>query len=149
MRPKASRVGDKGETSVNSRGPRHQEWETRGRQVCGRRHPEWDESPETEAESCGPGMQPFERSNNPIQVSLFGEQTAAATHGHPKFDLAYVCPSQECNISIISRRGHYFSLRSQNTIRGPAFGWFCKQNFASNPPAAIPDMFPQHIGFWI
>ena len=51
-RPKAPRVGDKwetsvnpcgprhpelvrdkGETSVNSRGPRHTEWETRGRQV--------------------------------------------------------------------------------------------------------------------
>ena len=26
-------VGDKGETSVNSCGPRHPEWETRGRQV--------------------------------------------------------------------------------------------------------------------
>ena len=33
MRPKAPRVGDKGETSVNSCGPRHPEWETRGRQV--------------------------------------------------------------------------------------------------------------------
>ena len=50
-------MGDKGETSVNS---------------CGPRHPEWDASPETEAKSCGPGMQPFERSKNPIQVSLFG-----------------------------------------------------------------------------
>ena len=61
MRPKARRVGDKGETStsVNS---------------CGPRHPEWDASLETEAKSCGPGMQPFERSKNPIQVSLFGEQ---------------------------------------------------------------------------
>ena len=51
-------MGDKGEPSVNS---------------CGPRHPEWDASPETEAKSCGPGMQPFERSKNPIQVSLFGE----------------------------------------------------------------------------
>ena len=33
MRPKAHRVGDKGETSVNSCGPRYPEWETRGRQV--------------------------------------------------------------------------------------------------------------------
>ena len=33
MRPKAPRVGDKGETSVNPCGPRHPEWETRGRQV--------------------------------------------------------------------------------------------------------------------
>ena len=48
MRPKAPRVGDKAahgprvgdkcgrqvwETSVNSCGPRHPEWETRGRQV--------------------------------------------------------------------------------------------------------------------
>ena len=29
MRPKAPRVGDKGETSVSSCGPRHAEWETR------------------------------------------------------------------------------------------------------------------------
>ena len=28
MRPKAPRVGDKGETSVNSCGPRNPEWET-------------------------------------------------------------------------------------------------------------------------
>ena len=33
MRPKAPRMGDKGETSVNSCGPKHPEWETRGRQV--------------------------------------------------------------------------------------------------------------------
>ena len=33
MRPKAPRVGDKWETSVNSCGPRHPEWETKGRQV--------------------------------------------------------------------------------------------------------------------
>ena len=33
MRPKTPRVGDKGETSVKSCGPRHPEWETRGRQV--------------------------------------------------------------------------------------------------------------------
>ena len=33
MRPKAPRVGDKWETSVNSCGPRHPEWEIRGRQV--------------------------------------------------------------------------------------------------------------------
>ena len=98
------------ETSVNSCGPRHPEWETSvkgkcGRRVwetsvncklmrpkapewqtsvkdkwktgvnsCGPRHPEWDASPETEAKSCDPGMQPFERSKNPIQVNLFGEQ---------------------------------------------------------------------------
>ena len=33
MRPKAPRVRDKGETSVNSCDQRHPEWETRGRQV--------------------------------------------------------------------------------------------------------------------
>ena len=33
MRPKTPRVGDKGEISVNSCGPRNPEWETRGRQV--------------------------------------------------------------------------------------------------------------------
>ena len=33
MRPKEPRVGDQGETSVNSCGPRHPEWKTRGRQV--------------------------------------------------------------------------------------------------------------------
>ena len=74
MRPKAPRVGDKWETSVNSCGPRHPEWETSvgdkwetsvedkcGRQVwetsvgdkwessvnsCGPRHPEWETSVE-------------------------------------------------------------------------------------------------------
>ena len=51
-------MGDKGGTSANS---------------CGPTHLEWDASPETEAKSCGPGMQPFERSKNPIQVNLFGE----------------------------------------------------------------------------
>ena len=83
-------MGDKWKTSVNSCGPRHAECETSvkdkcGRRVwetsvscklmrpkaprvadrcnsCGPRHPEWDASPETEAKSCGPGMQPFERS---------------------------------------------------------------------------------------
>ena len=47
MRPKAPRVGDKGETSVNSCGPRHPEsetsagdkWET-SVNSCGPRHPE-------------------------------------------------------------------------------------------------------------
>ena len=57
MRPKAPRVEDKGETSVNSLRPRNPEWETSvgdkgGRQVgnkwetsvnsCGPRHPEWE-----------------------------------------------------------------------------------------------------------
>ena len=47
-------MGDKGETSVNSCGPRHLEWETRGRQggdkgetsvnPCGPRNPEWETS---------------------------------------------------------------------------------------------------------
>ena len=88
-------------TSVNSCGPRHPECETSVKDKCGRRvwetsvsckfmrpkaprvadrcklmrpkAPEWDASPETEAKSCGPGMQPFERSKNPIQVNLFGE----------------------------------------------------------------------------
>ena len=41
MRPKAPRVGDKcegqvWETSVNSCGPRHPEWETSVRDKCGR-----------------------------------------------------------------------------------------------------------------
>ena len=70
------------ETSVNSCGPRHPEWQTSVKDKwktsvnsCGPRHPEWDASPETEAKSCGPGMQPFERSKNPIQVNLFGEKT--------------------------------------------------------------------------
>ena len=44
MRPKAPRVGDNGETSVNSCGPRKPEWGTRGRQTsvnsCGPGHPE-------------------------------------------------------------------------------------------------------------
>ena len=36
MRPKAPRVGDKGETSVNSCGPRNPEWETSVGDKCGR-----------------------------------------------------------------------------------------------------------------
>ena len=47
MRPKAPRVGDKGETSVNSCGPRHpsvrDKWETSVKS-CGPRHPEWETS---------------------------------------------------------------------------------------------------------
>jgi len=58
MRPKAHRVADKCEREVEER--------------C--KLTEWDASPETEAKSYGPGMQPFERSKNPIQVNLFGEQ---------------------------------------------------------------------------
>jgi len=75
-------------------------WKT-GVNLCGPRHPEWDASPETEAKSCGPGMQPFERSKNPIQVNLFGElklrkpsplkafqkKHTWATFFPPKFDL--------------------------------------------------------------
>ena len=55
MRPKEPRVGDKcgrqvWETSVNSCGPRHPEWETRGDKgetsvnPCGPRNPEWQTS---------------------------------------------------------------------------------------------------------
>ena len=47
MQPKEPRVGDKGETSVNSCGPRHPEWETSvgdkwetSVNSCGPRHPE-------------------------------------------------------------------------------------------------------------
>ena len=36
MRPKEPRVGDKGETSVNTCGPRNPEWETSVRDKCGR-----------------------------------------------------------------------------------------------------------------
>ena len=61
-------MGDKGETSVNS---------------CGPRNPGWDASPETEAKSCGPGMQSFERSKNPIQVSLLGEKHPKPTLDQP------------------------------------------------------------------
>ena len=77
-------VGDKWQTSVKACGPEHPErdpeWETSGRQAGNKcnsmrpEHPEWNASPETKAKSCGPGMQPFERSKNPIQVNLFGEE---------------------------------------------------------------------------
>ena len=36
MQPKEPRVGDKGETSVKSCGPRHPEWETSAGDKCGR-----------------------------------------------------------------------------------------------------------------
>ena len=66
IRHKAPSVGDKcgrqvqiWETSVNS---------------CGARHPDSDASPETKAKSCGPGMQPFEMSKNPIQETCLGKK---------------------------------------------------------------------------
>ena len=91
MRPKAPRVGDKRErqeweTSVGDKcklmRPKKREWEISVRDKletrvnsCSPRHPEWDASPEADAKSCGTGMQPFERSKNPIQVDLFGEKS--------------------------------------------------------------------------
>ena len=89
-------VGDKWQTSLKARGPERPEWETSGRQVGDKckgmrpEHPEWNASPETKAKSCGPGMQPFERSKNPIQVNLFGEKHISQRnncHGL-SFDLA-------------------------------------------------------------
>ena len=62
---------NKWETSVKSCDPEHPEWETSVKS-CGPEHPEWNASPETKAKSCGPGMQPFERSKDPTQVNLFG-----------------------------------------------------------------------------
>ena len=50
-------------------------WETNVK-ACGPQHPEWNASPETKAKSCGPGMLPFKRIKNPIQVNLFGEKQA-------------------------------------------------------------------------
>ena len=67
MRPKAPRVGDKGETSVNSCGPRNPEWETSVGDKCGRQVGEWEKGErqvykaprvgnkgETSVNSCGP-----------------------------------------------------------------------------------------------
>ena len=70
MRPKAPRVGDKGETSVNSCGPRHPEWETRGDkcklhaaqgtqggdkcELMRPKAPRVGDKGETSANSCGP-----------------------------------------------------------------------------------------------
>ena len=65
MRPKAPRVGDKGETSVNSCGPRHPEWETSVGDKCGRqggdkcefmrpKAPRVGDKGETSVNSCGP-----------------------------------------------------------------------------------------------
>ena len=45
-------MGDKGETSVNSRGPRHPEWETRGRQV--HKAPRVGNKGQVSVSSCGP-----------------------------------------------------------------------------------------------
>ena len=44
-------MGDKGETSVNSCGPRHPEWETRGRQVY--KAPTVGNKGETSVSACG------------------------------------------------------------------------------------------------
>ena len=56
MQPKEPRVKDKGETSVNSCGPRHPEcgrqvWETSVKS-CGPRHPEWGQVRETRGDKC-------------------------------------------------------------------------------------------------
>ena len=104
MRPKAPRVGDKGETSVNS-GPRHPEWETRGRQVgdkcklmrpkaprvgdkggrqetsvnsCGPRHPR--DKGETSVNSCGP--------RNPEWETSVGDKCKTKSCGprHPEWE---------------------------------------------------------------
>ena len=80
MRPRAPRVGDRWE------GPAHPEWETSvgdkwtsvgdkwgtSGKTCGPERPEWNASSETKAKSCGPGMQPFQRIKNPIQVPVWG-----------------------------------------------------------------------------
>ena len=78
MQPKATRVGDKcgrqvWETSVNSCGPRHPEWETSvgdkwktSVDSCGSRHPECEISVghkwETSVNSCGPRHPEWETS---------------------------------------------------------------------------------------
>jgi len=56
MRPKARRVGDKGETSVNSCGPRHAEWETRGDKckLMRPKAPRVGDKGETSVNSCAP-----------------------------------------------------------------------------------------------
>ena len=45
--------------------------------IMGAEHPERTScrkaSPETNVKSCGPRMHPFQRSKNPLQVNLFGE----------------------------------------------------------------------------
>ena len=91
VKPREPRVENQLETSVKSRGPEDRGWETSERQVgdksetsvkaCGPEHPEWNASPETKAKSCGPGMQPFERSKNPIQVNLFGGKKKGGRQG--------------------------------------------------------------------
>jgi len=62
MRPKAPRVGDKGETSVNSGGPRHPEWETRGDKckLMRPKAPRVGDKGETSVNSCGPRHQEWE-----------------------------------------------------------------------------------------
>ena len=73
MRPKAPRVGDKGETSVNSCGPRNPEWKTSVGDKCGRqvgdksklmRHkaPRVGDKGETSVNSCGPRNPEWETS---------------------------------------------------------------------------------------
>ena len=64
MRPKEPRGGDKGETSVNSCGPRNPEWETSVGDKCGRQV--WETSVgdkwETSVNSCGPRHPEWETS---------------------------------------------------------------------------------------
>ena len=81
-------VGDRWETSLKSCGQRTQSvvgdnWETSGRQA--RNHADRSTqriqsvfcsktSPKANAKSCGPSRHPFQRSKNPSQANLFGEQ---------------------------------------------------------------------------
>jgi len=75
MRPKATRVGDKcgrqvWETSANSCGPRHPEWETSVGDkwdTCGPRHPEWETSKwKTSVDPCGPRHPEWETSGKQV-----------------------------------------------------------------------------------
>ena len=65
MRPKASRVGDKRETSVNSCGRRNPEWETGGDIKCKLMRPKAPrvgDKRETSVKSCGPRNPEWETS---------------------------------------------------------------------------------------
>ena len=68
MRPKAPRVGDKGETSVNSCGPTNPEGDKGETSVnsCGPKNPQWETSVgdkwETSVNSCGPRNPEWETS---------------------------------------------------------------------------------------
>ena len=164
MRPRAPRVGDKCGRQVGDKFtsmPERLEWETSvgdkwktSVKSCGPEHPERNASPETKTKSCGPGMQPFERSKNPIQVNLFGEQ---CSHGYfPKNGMVlsktFENQSQTKTVLVKSICG---AMRRGHPDNSPKIRWALRcMIYPDNPTLRrlrwswknVAIMMPKHFG---